>query len=316
MISEWYREPISTLEKTLRVPYFIKHSTLLFLSRLLPIWATWSIGLTLLSKNFLVSILLGFVFTFIVEMIIVRKWLLTKIIPRHMQNLKEVKDKYSQMGNLSAERLSLEVEKCIDLSAWGIVNIAYAAPQSWGWEIIFKLIFPFLVKTASIKPTDLLIGFKNKTVESDQFLWKVANENNSKRQQSMLQKYMELYGSRTDDVDLAKPTLREKTATIQSLINLYKSIVSPQERQKNIKKLREKATNLSLVNLRIPKRYFLSFLSLVQKNVQLREDRRFYEFVMDYYIRQMILRLNKILNLDNGIIFSTPWDEIKKAVHH
>ena len=45
----------------------------------------------------------------------------------------------------------------------------------------------------------------------------------------------------------------------------------------------------------------------------LREDRRFYEFSCDYYLRKMILELGYELNIPETDIFNLTWQKLKNA---
>jgi len=46
--------------------------------------------------------------------------------------------------------------------------------------------------------------------------------------------------------------------------------------------------------------------------VSLREDRRFYEFAMDYKIRTMLLELGKRKKIAESELFNESWEELKK----
>ena len=310
MIGEWYRESVSKLERTLRVPYLVKNAVILFLCRTLVVWVAWGLGLEFVFHNLLVAVFLGLILTLITEMFLVREWLLGKIIPRHIKNLELVK----KWQNEAKEKGLIEViKKSVDLSAWGMINIVYAAPQSWGWEIVFRILYPFVVRPNGIYCSDLLVGFPNKTVEADQLMWEAANEADPESRRKLMDQYLEEYGSRVDDVDLAKPTLRENVEAVTALVELYKDSESPRRSVEKAQKRRETATREIAGYLRVPKSWFLSFLKLVQNNVQLREDRRFYEFVMDYYLRQMIFKLADNLKISRKEIFNKSWKEIKHA---
>ena len=52
-------------------------------------------------------------------------------------------------------------------------------------------------------------------------------------------------------------------------------------------------------------------LKKVQENVALREDRRYYQFISDYYIRVMLIELGEKLSLKDNEIFTMKWDNIK-----
>ena len=195
MISEWYREPISKLEKTLRVPLLIREAVLLFLNRVVWIWLAWGVGLEILFDSLILAIFLGFLLAFITEMFLVRRWLLEKIIPQQLKNFEIVKSQYERLDGMTVKDLVKTIEKSVRLSSWGIVNITYAAPQSWGWEIIFRALYPLLVKPCEISYSDLLVGFQNKTIESDQLMWKAVNENVPEVHRKIINQYLEEFGS-------------------------------------------------------------------------------------------------------------------------
>ena len=249
---------------------------------------------------------------FSTEMFLIKGWLLKKVFPRHLKNLEEIK-KYSPQ---TVKQLVEDIEKSVDLSGWGLVHIVYAAPQSWGWEIIFKFVYPLMIKGSYLPYYDLLVGFTNQTIQADQLLWEAANQKDSKTKRVLVENYLEKYGSRVDDADISKPTLREQPEVVEQMMIMYENTKSPLERLKEAEKRRYLATKEALNRLTIPKSLFLHFLKWVQSNTHLREERRFYEFVMDYYVRRMILRLAELLKMDKQAIFSKTWGEIKHAAYY
>ena len=65
--------------------------------------------------------------------------------------------------------------------------------------------------------------------------------------------------------------------------------------------------------LRVSKFLFIKILNKARANVALREDRRFYEFSCDYYLRKMILELGYELNIPETDIFNLTWQKLKNA---
>ena len=271
-------------------------------------------GLGLIWHNAVLAVTGGFLLTALTEMFLIRQWLLRAVIPRHLENLDKIKKLCENFEQFSPQEKINMVEQVADASSWGIVRIGYAALPSWGWEIIFRAIYPLLVKSDEVPYVDLLIGFGNKSVEADQLFWQAANSREPATKQQLLSSYLEKYGSRVDDIDLAKPTLREQPEVITSLLKLYKGTGSPEERLGAAVKYRERSITLANANLKIPKTLFNKLLKIVQNNVQLREDRRFYEFTMDYYLRQMLIKLAKQLNIPD--IFNITWREVRHATEH
>ena len=307
---EWLRNPFSRLEETLRLPYLIRYVLQVFTGRLILLWILSSI---LFWKIFgvLVALLLGFVLALIIELFALRKWYEKSILPKHLLNLEKVMKVYKRRNSFSNKELAGKIEETVKLSSWGLIRIGYVGLASWGWEIVFRWLYPLLVGNRETPYHDLLIGFMNKSMEADQQLWLVAQENDSKKRRQKLDKYLEAYGSRVEDVDLSRPTFREQPEAIKSLLKLYSQTPTPELSFKKAVEKREKSIQIVLQNLRIPKNIFVQFLKLVQKNVALREDRRYYEFLADFYIRRMIILLGKRLNLKESEIFIKPWKELK-----
>lgn len=303
MNPEWLRKDFSKLESTLRLPQLVKFGLLILVKLLL----TW------LILSLLIGLLLGLLLTVLAEMFFLKRRYEKKLLPKHLANLEEIKKIYHQGKNLSKSELINAITKSIKLSSWGTINIAYVGLASWGWEYIFKWFYPLIVQQPKYKYHDLLIGFNNKSVESDQALWQVAQEKDKVRRVKKLESYLDKYGSRVEDLDLALPTFREQKTAIDSLLKLYSQTKSPKTRLEQAKKKRKMAQQEIIKNLRIPKSGFNRFLKMVQQNVRLREDRRFYEFLPDYYLRQMIILLGKKIGVDNKAVFNKSWRELKNA---
>ena len=303
--SEWLRKPFSALEATLRLPYLIRYCLEIFLKRLFLFWFL----VTLLTK----SVWLGLVLTLIIELFSLRRWYQQSILPRHKLNLKTIKNLYHDREKLTKKELITTIERSVKLSAWGLIHIGYVGLAAYGWEYIFRWIYPMLVKTKEFDYHQLLRGFVNKTIESDQKLWEVAQIKDSLKQKQALVEYLDGYGSRVEDIDLSLPTFREQTGAIKHLLSLNRYLPAPKTIINKAKKNRGIATVKTLQNLRIPKAVFNWLLTTTQKNVNLREDRRFWEFLADYQIRQMILLLAKRHNFGPRHIFSMSWWELKHA---
>jgi len=311
---EWFREPQSVLELTLRVPYFLRHGFSLFKYRillrlLLLLFVSWY-----LTDLLLISIVLVFPIFLLSELFLLKKDYYKNFLPRHLSNIETIKDYHKVRYGLSDEDLASTIESSIDISSWGAVRIAYTGLASWGWEILFKSIYPVIVRS-SIPYQNLLIGFNNKVVETDQKLWEVSQEKNKEKQYRKLDKYLDEYGSRVEDADLSFQTLREKPDVVNNMIELYSKIPSPLSAVNEAKKTREISEREILSELRIPRSWFKFLLKTVQQNVMLREDRRFYEFIGDYYIREMVLELAKRLDISNKEIFNQTWKDIKREAN-
>lgn len=312
MFGEWYRGSLSKIELTLRLPYLVLFAFGILIIKVIPRLLVFSILIWLLTRNIPISIFSGFILTLILEMFTLRGSYEKSILPKHLKNLEIVEGFYKTQNQSTNKVLAGNIERATKLSAWGCVNIAYIALPSWGWEIVFRIAFPLLVKNPKFIYHDLLIGFPNKSTEADELLWKVAQEGVSAKHSLLLDKYMHDFGGRISDADLGKPTLREQVGAIKSLILLYKNTDSPEARRKLTAEKREKTTKEVLNQLRVPKSLFLWLLSLVQRNVALREDRKYYEFVPDYYIRQMLIELGSRIGINKNDIFNKSWVEIKR----
>lgn len=311
---EWFREPPSLLESTLRTPYILKHAAVLFLRRLAPIWFITSFAFWLISRSVLASSILGFVISVILELFFLKRYYETQALPKHLKNIERVKALFKQSKEATAKELVRIIDDSVRLSSWGLVNIAYVGLSAWGWEIIFKTLYPFIT-SSKISYQNLLVGFKNKVMESDQMLWEVAKEKDKARSKKKLEQFIDEYGSKVDDLEISKPTLREQPKVIDKLIDLYSNLDSPISLLKRQESNREKDTSRVLENIRISKGMFNALLKIVQKNVVLREDRRHYHFIVDYYIRMMIIGLGQKLFLSENEIFNISWESIRNKAN-
>ncbi len=309
---EWLRQPFSRLEATLRLPSLVRDVLTLFIIRVFPLWLTagylighfthWTLGL-----------LVGLFVTVAIELFILRRWYFRRALPDHLRNLGLVKVSFAKHANLPTPQLVKTIESSVRLTSRGLINIGYVGLAAWGWEIIFRWLYPLIARPTNIPYSDLLIGFPNKSIEADQALWKVAQLNGARRA-AQLNTYLEEFGSRVEDVELANPTLREQPELVDHLLKLYSRTPNPAYSFKQSVTKREQATQQVERQLRVPRTLFHHLLNIVQANVRLREDRRYYEFLGDYYLRQMILTLGKKLNLTDST-FTHSWQELKHAAN-
>ncbi len=304
---------MSQMEKTLRLPYVIRITAWNFLNMTAPKWLILFFGLWLISRNILVSILLGFMGSLIWEMFTLRTWYQKTVFPIHQGNMLQIRKMFEEQSSYPASKFASKVEFVAEKSAWSMVQGGYSALPSWGWEIVFKLLYPFLVLDKSIPYQNLLIGFNNKTIEADQKLWEVSQETDIETQRKLLESYLDEFGSKVDDWDIALPTLRERPIAIRSLLTLSKFSPSPKSRLESARIKREQSIIQLQKQLRVPKVLFNWLLQIVQQNVALREDRRYFEFQADYYLRQMLLRLAKLNNIPEDKLFKMSWKEVKHA---
>jgi len=305
---EWFRKPLSRIEETLRIPVLIKNGAVILVSRILLPWLLFTLLVWWLTGGITLAAL-GPVIILISELLVLKRWYEKRILKQHLKNIKLIKTIFKKKS-LSIKELRNDIKQAVGLAGWGLVRIAYVGLASWGWEIIFRTLYPLLTNT-QIDYRDLLIGFKNKGIETDQALWEVAQEKN--KQKEKLRKYLNEYGSRVEDIDLAYPTFRENKKAVNSMIKLYARISSPISSLNKAKKKRIDSTKEVLKDLRMPQSIFRYLLKTVQTNVRLREDRRFYNFIADYYLRQMIISLGAKLKLDKKEVFNKSWKELKDA---
>lgn len=315
--NEWFRKPFSRLEYTLRFPFFVKTALFLFLTRILPQWLAVTLLYYFISQKLFLAILLGFIFALSHELLTLRDWYLQYIFPRYQANLNLVKAMYKdlQKGNRSPRELANKIELMTQKSAWGTIFIGYVGVAAWGWEVIFRLLYPLLVKEKTIPYYYLLIGLNNKAVEADQKLWEIAQVNDLGQQNKRLGQYLEDYGSRTEDIDLAFPTLRENKKAISSLLKIYRKMPSPQAKVAQAAEKQKASYQAVTKESRIPAKLWAALIKKVQENVVLREERRFYIFQADYYLRQLLLKLGGLLKINRRNLFNLSWGEIKKAAY-
>ncbi len=304
---------MSQMEKTLRLPYLIDFAVKLFFTRAISTWFIFGFIFWLLLHNVFASVVLGLVVFLVWEMFFLSVWYEKTVLPQHIIRMDDIKQFFRKLNSYSTPNLIDQVEETVKKSAWSIIYIGYMALPSWGWEIVFKILYPFLVSNKSIPYQNLLIGFHNKTIEADQKLWEVSQEKDFSTQKKQLEHYLEEYGSRVDDLDIALPTLRERPKAIESLLALSKLSPSPKSRLESAEIKRGQSMKQVEKQLRLPASVFNWFVQIVQKNVALREDRRYYEFQADYYLRQMLLHLAKRINIPEDKLFEMSWKEVKNA---
>lgn len=319
ILSEWYRHQTSPLERTLRLPKLTRELILVLFERILtlPLLISLicrvSVSLVSYRLSFALFFVLAIALKLVWEMIYAKDWWQKTILPRHLRNIEKISQASNQLLNQKStpDRIIQALDKLVDLSVWGMARSIYIAFPSMLWEIIIKFLYPYISRTKNQAYSTLFIGFENKNIESDMKLWEVSQESSPKDKDAKLNQYLDLYGSRVMDIDLALPTLRERPQELAALVRLFSHLhQGPKERLELARAARQTAEQ----SIYSP---FLSMVRLAQKNVCLREDRRFYEFSADYDIRQIVLLLGKKLGFMNPQdIFGQSWDQIKKLVKH
>src|SRR3989338_7211126 len=304
---EWFRKPQSKLEATLRIPLVTKEIGILALTRVFPLIAIFSLTIRFLITFPIIPIVLGVFLYILFELWVLERSYKNILLPYHIKNIDFVNkmeipvDSNALIGN---------IEKSIRMSAYGIVRIGYVGLASWGWEMLFKFIYPLIARDKEYIYSDLLIGMPNKVLEFNQTLWEVANETDNSKKVMMYQSFLDKFGSVVDDMDLSFRTFREKPNAIKILLDLNKATIELAiDHQKTLNRYQ---STLNSVKLIIPFPFFINLVNKVRANVVLREDRRFYEFVMDYKIRVMILELGKRKNIAESELFNKSWEELKK----
>ncbi|OGM20568.1 hypothetical protein A2714_04480 [Candidatus Woesebacteria bacterium RIFCSPHIGHO2_01_FULL_38_9] len=100
--------------------------------------------------------------------------------------------------------------------------------------------------------------------------------------------------------------MREKPEVIENLLRLYSNLEESPEAKM------EKAVEIRKIEEEKIKKPFLSLIKFSQQYVTLREDRRFYEFLADYDLRQILISLGGKIGLEKPEdIFNLSWKEIK-----
>ena len=307
---EWFRKPQSNLEATLRIPGVMKEAVVLILTRATPLVLFFSLVLNLMLGLPAVAITLGFVMYLLVELWTQEQWYKRKLLPRQKTNIELVNNLKTDGTNSD---LIKSIELAVSLFAKGLVRIGYVGLAAWVWEILFKNLFSLFTITKKHHYTDLLIGIENITLEANQALWVVANEKDPNKKKHLYETFLESYGSRVDDMEIAYKTLREKPKALEKLLELNQDTPSPlKEHEKMAEKYLQTRAN---VKTRTPKPLFNKFVDKVRSNVALREDRRFYEFALDYKIRSMLLELGNRLNIPDEELFNKSWKELKNAAN-
>lgn len=308
---EWFREPSSQLELTLRRPYLRKYILILFLRRILIKWFFLSVVLRLVSLNTIISILIGFLVTLLYEVFTLRNYYEFKAVPRQQKNFYLIKKQASKVKKTKTRELVQIIEESVKISTKSLTDIAYCALAVIGWLVIFKALYSIITKS-DIHYHKLLLGLKNKEIESNQKLWEVSQIKDKEKQKTTLTKYLSEFGSKADDFELSKPTLTEQPKVINKLIELYSKTESPFSVVIRRKEIRDKATKRVLKNLRVPKSFFQFILKKTHDNIVIREGRRYYALLPSYYIRVLILELADRLEITHAKIFEMSWEEIKE----
>lgn len=310
--NEWFRRPVSPLERTLRLPRLAKEFLLVVLNRIFLRILFIFIGLRILSdfvglkSSSALLVLLTVVFLFLWELWRVKDWRANKVMPQHLKKAAEIKKLAKRSRSYSAAELVKAIERVIDLEAWGLVRSVYVGGPSWIWEFLIKGLHPILVP--GLKDyRDLLVGLPNKNTEADMALWKVSQIKDDSKRQKALEEFLEEYGSRVVDVDLVYPTLREQPEVIKHILKMYAQL------EKGPKERFEEAKRRRLAAEKKVRPVFRDLVKVAQENVRLIEDRRFYEFMSDYDVRQILLELGGRLKLDKPeSIFQMSWKEVRQ----
>lgn len=312
---EWFRNPQSKLELTLRLSRVWREAARLFITRVFPLNFGFGFIFWLVFDSWLIAGILSFLAFVVFELMILESWYRKRVLPQQKANIQTVTELVQASEGRGAGEIIDAIDQGAKLSMRGLANVVYVGIAAWGWEAFLRLAFPLMTKPGQFDYRDLLIGLRNIILEVDQALWEVAQEKDLLQREQMYQNYLVDYGSRVDDMDLALPTLRENPAVLKKMIELYQDQPSPAET--NAKQQARYQQNMALIRsqLRIPADIFTLLIEKVRANVALRDDRRFYGYAMDYDLRMMILALAEALEIAPDQIFDYSWKELKHASH-
>ena len=152
---EWFREPLSPLEKTLRLRLIYKHILIIFVVRFLPRYFILLVLLYLIQAPF--TPLIAFIIFFASEMFLLESWYHQRVLPKHKKSITEIRDLASKITKDNTPEVIKLIKKAANASAWSIVNIGYLIVPSWGWEIILKTVYPVITKKGAPLFQDLFV---------------------------------------------------------------------------------------------------------------------------------------------------------------
>lgn len=171
--NEWFRQPFSPLEKTLRLPYLIRDGVFLLFRRVILPWFVVGYTLSTFIQQLWIVILLSFTLIVICELLSLSAYYKRVVLPRHLRNMQKIIRLYKD-SHTATSKLTHNIELMSQLSAWSIIHFGYVGIAAWGWELIFRGIYPLITHDSPIPYQDLLIGFPNQTLKADQELWLLA----------------------------------------------------------------------------------------------------------------------------------------------
>ena len=180
--SEWYRNPVSQLEWSVRVPRYVSgFISILFQKLILKsaiiftlLWILIS-NLTLnLPARISLALFVALFTSLIWEFLSVKRWYGLYILPKHLEVVKKIKDFRVKSESKNIYELVRGTEALVDEYTKGIERLVYIGLYTWLIEIIIRKLYPLISSGKNYR--NLFIGFLNKNTEADMKLWQAANK--------------------------------------------------------------------------------------------------------------------------------------------
>lgn len=325
--ADWFREPLSPLEKTWRLPFLFKEGRDFIKKRLglkVPLDYYQIRGGYVFIRNDWLKLFFqpGTIFApikFLTNFFSEKENWEKQILPESKQLIKKwQKQKISSKTNVELWNCANQIMKeDTNLS----IRTVYVGIYSISIELLLSWFYKLFVRDQYSGYQKLLIGFPNQNHKINQDLQELAKlqQNNHEKYEEKRVEFTENFGFRSSDWDIVLPTFGEQIETINQLIKLHQENPDQDFNQVLKKSLDEKNEKAKFVlkNLRfklITRPIFSWILKWSWEYIPLREDRAFWGGSGIFFVRRCLNLLGKKLDLEPNMIYYLKKQELEKLL--
>jgi len=244
----------------------------------------------------------------------------TAVLPKYKGFLLLWRNESKHISNMENVALWKWLNEIMRIEAKYRLEIVYAGAYGFLFDSLLGRFYKKFVKDDSDGYYELLAGFPNRTYEMNVALFELSEiEQESENFKQKFSNFLDEFGLEKSDWDLALPVLREHPQAILHLIESYRSHpeLDPRLRLELSQEKRNKKFEYALNHLKYPfitRPIFKWLVRWAQNYVPLRETRQHYIGAGTYFLRQGLKLLASRLGLDPEMIFYLEKAEIDKAV--
>jgi hypothetical protein len=325
---DWFREPMSPLERTWRGPFLFRAAQQVFGEKLsLKIPDNFYLirdGYVYIRHDWmrlLIQATIPFAaIKFTRGMSFEKKNFEERLLPKY-RSLRAIW-RSAQWQQLSKEELWRDLNALMETDTRYAIRIAYVGIYGFTFEFLLQWFYHHWVRDDSNGYQELLTGFANRSYELNQVLFEISQQyldNDTAAFREQFDAVIREYGTKKSDWELSLPVLGEFPDSLRHLIETYRAYpeFDPRRRLQNTQEKRRQKKEFAFSHLRygwVTAPLLRWILRWAWEYVPLRETRQHFIGGGTYFLRQRLEVLGSRLGLTSGMVYYLEKEEISNAV--